>query len=226
MPRAGRRFRGTRPGGPPLETVLIDGDLELRGIGDAMRDIGKIGTIVRPASGTGAARPPAGRANGRAAGRRRTWSDPGYLRWDAGPAPDGTVLLGALPHADLIARMRRALCLFYPQTTFAETFGLVLAEANAVGTPVLVHPGLGANDEVVRGSGQAVHGRDVDAQLERILRWRADPPRVTVHPEFRLARVAERWREVLAALAATGWPTRRGRGDAPAAPARHADLDA
>ena len=131
-------------------------------------------------------------------------ADPGYLRWDVGPVPDGTVLLGPLPHADLIARMRHALCLFYPQTTFAETFGLVLAEANAVGTPVLVHRGLGANDEVVHGSDQAVHGHDIDAMLERILLWRSDPPRVSIDPDFRLARVAERWREVLATLVETG----------------------
>tara|TARA_R110002096_G_scaffold235626_1_gene425956 strand:+ start:1060 stop:1392 length:333 start_codon:yes stop_codon:yes gene_type:complete len=78
-------------------------------------------------------------------------ADPGYLAWDTGKIPDGVWLRGSLSHDRRIGRMRRALCLFYPQDSFAETFGLVIAEANAVGTPFLVQRGLGANDEVVCG---------------------------------------------------------------------------
>ena len=145
-------------------------------------------------------------------------ADPGYLRWDAGRAPEGTMLLGPLAHADLIGRMRRALCLFYPQTTFAETFGLVLAEANAVGTPVLVHRGLGANDEVAGGAGQAVCGHDTDAILDRILHWRRCRPDISVNPDFRLARVATRWEEVLATLVSTGRLARAAQGESAPGP--------
>ena len=87
-------------------------------------------------------------------------ADPGYLAWDSGPIPDGVVALGTLSHPQVIAKMRQALCIFYPQTRFAETFGLVLAEANAVGCPVLVHRSLGANDEVTCSPDQRIDAAD------------------------------------------------------------------
>lgn len=59
--------------------------------------------------------------------------------------------------------MRSALCLFYPQTSFAESFGLVIAEANAVGTPALLHAGLGANEEFASSTEQCVDGSDPEA---------------------------------------------------------------
>ena len=124
-------------------------------------------------------------------------ADPGYLRWDTGPVPEGVVFLGSLSHRALIRQMRRALCLFYPQTTFAETFGLVLAEANAVGTPVLAHRGLGANGEIVADAAQQVDGHDPAQILARIREWRRAPPQVTANPAFRLGRVAGDWAQLL-----------------------------
>lgn len=130
-------------------------------------------------------------------------ADPGYLSWDTGPVPDGVVFLGSLSHAALIRQMRRALCLFYPQTSFAETFGLVLAEANAVGTPVLVHAGLGANDEIVADPVQRVDGHDPAQILERIETWRRTPLQTAANPDFRLRKVAQKWTQVLHRAAAT-----------------------
>ncbi len=124
-------------------------------------------------------------------------ADPGYLSWDTGPEPDGVVFLGSLSHAALICQMRRALCLFFPQTSFAETFGLVLAEANAVGTPVLVHAGLGANDEIVADTVQRVDGHDPAQILARIETWRRTPLQTTANPAFRLQKVAQEWAQVL-----------------------------
>ena len=124
-------------------------------------------------------------------------ADPGYLRWETGPVPQGVVFLGALSHPALIRQMRRASCLFYPQTSFAETFGLVLAEANAVGTPVLVHRGLGANDEIVADARQQVNGNDPGEICQRIDAWRRLPPAVSGNPAFRLNRVARQWAQLL-----------------------------
>ncbi|MBA49991.1 MAG: hypothetical protein CMI51_13350 [Paracoccus sp.] len=130
-------------------------------------------------------------------------ADPGYLKWDTGPAPEGAVFLGSLSHAALVQEMRSCLCLFYPQTTFAETFGLVLTEANAVGTPVLVHDGLGANAEIVADMQQRVNGHD-DADIRaRIISWRQSLPRVTANPGFRLSRVTEAWHQLLVQTALT-----------------------
>lgn len=127
-------------------------------------------------------------------------ADPGYMRWDVGPIPEGVWLRGRLSQDRLVDRMRRALCLFYPQTTFAETFGLVIAEANAVGTPVLAQNGLGANDEVVCGPGQLVDCAKPEILCERIRAWQDRPPPIRTHPEFRLSNVAALWRTRLAAM--------------------------
>jgi len=120
-------------------------------------------------------------------------ADPGYLAWDTGPVPDGVTFLGKLPHDALVSEMRRALCLFYPQTTFAETFGLVLAEANAVGLPVLVHRDIGANAEVAGNPVQLVDGNDTAELCIRLQGWRAVPPVVCANPAFRLKSVAQDW---------------------------------
>ena len=120
-------------------------------------------------------------------------ADPGYQRWDTGRVPDGVRVLGTLRHPDLVDRLRGALCLFYPQTEFAETFGLVIAEANAVGTPALVHAGLGANDEVVSSGGQCMDCGDVEAVAGRIRKWREIRPEVRGREQFRLSIVRQSW---------------------------------
>lgn len=131
-------------------------------------------------------------------------ADPGYLAWPSGPVPRGVLPLGTLEHSALIAMMRRALCLFYPQDHFAETFGLVIAEANAVGCPALLQRGLGANDEVACDASQCIDTADPDAIAARIAALRAACPLTPLawgRPEFRLSTVAERWLERLAPAA-------------------------
>ena len=81
-------------------------------------------------------------------------ADPGYYAGQEYDIP-GVVQLGSLPHARIIEHVRSSLCTFYPNYTFPETFGLVMAESNAVGTPVLTHP-IGAANEVLRGDGQII----------------------------------------------------------------------
>tara|TARA_R110002020_G_scaffold26514_31_gene86049 strand:- start:131 stop:1183 length:1053 start_codon:yes stop_codon:yes gene_type:complete len=125
-------------------------------------------------------------------------ADPGYLAWPAGPVPQGVLPLGRLPRADLMRWMRRSLCLFHAQDQFAETFGLVIAEANAVGCPALLHRGLGANDEIASDPSQCIDTTDPDAIAARLAAWRRGQltlPRA--RPRFRLSAVARRWEEVL-----------------------------
>ncbi|MEQ5872477.1 glycosyltransferase family 4 protein [Sagittula sp. NFXS13] len=132
-------------------------------------------------------------------------ADPGYLAWPTGPVPDGVIPLGRLEQPELIRWMRRALCLFYPQDQFAETFGLVIAEANAVGCPALLQRGLGANDEVASDPGQCIDTGNPDAVAARIADWRCDigrRPLATSRPEFRLSRVTGRWAALLQTPAA------------------------
>ena len=124
-------------------------------------------------------------------------ADPGYLAWDTGPVPAGVTFLGPLPHAALIAQMRRALCLFYPQTRFAETFGLVMAEAQAVGLPVLAHDAIGSNAEVVADPDQILDAADEGRIIDRLRLWRRARPVVTGNPAFALDAVGDAWRAVL-----------------------------
>lgn len=107
-------------------------------------------------------------------------------------------MVGRQEKARLWEFMERSLCLFYPQTTFAETFGLVIAEANAVGCPALLHRGLGANDEVASDPAQLIDATDPRQIAGRIARWRQQPPRVEGRPEFRQDAVLRTWRELLA----------------------------
>lgn len=137
-------------------------------------------------------------------------ADPGYLRWPAGELPMGARLVGRLDPLALSQRMRRALCLFCPQTRFAETFGLVIAEANALGCPALLHAGLGANDEVASDTTQLIDATDPEAIAARILAWRAVPPRVAARPEFRRAAVVEAWRAMLSEMLVDSGPSRLG----------------
>jgi glycosyltransferase involved in cell wall biosynthesis len=139
----------------------------------------------------------------------------------------GVEWLGALPHARILDEVRTALCVFYPNFVLHETFGLVLAEANAVGTPVITHD-CGAASEVLGDARQvlpvtraqrlherlkhlvptAFHDRLTrwsDARgaflpyLERVAEWKAGA-RPQTHPDarFRLSTVADQWRAMFA----------------------------
>jgi glycosyltransferase involved in cell wall biosynthesis len=121
--------------------------------------------------------------------------------------------------------MRSALCVFYPNFVLPETFGLVFAEANAVGTPVLTHD-CGAAAEVLAAHEQLLPVSPVSRRYERMTRllpralrpmlaaraerrglfepyvervraWRSHRPRVSADARFRLAAVAARWRALL-----------------------------
>lgn len=139
---------------------------------------------------------------------------------------DGVEFLGPQPQARMHAEVRTALCTFCPNFVIPETFGLVFAESNALGTPVLTHD-CGAAREVIADQRQilpvsaalriyesllhpypprwrAVPARIAaglglfDAYAERIGAWRAGGRPVTgPDPRFRLSQVAQRWREEL-----------------------------
>jgi len=113
----------------------------------------------------------------------------------------GLRYLGRLPQHEVLRHVREALCVFYPQHVHPETFGLVFAEANAVGTPVLAHD-FGAAREVLGGGGQLVDGTDAAAIGATLRAWQAGArPRVSLRPEFRAAGVLGEWRRLLEAPA-------------------------
>jgi glycosyltransferase involved in cell wall biosynthesis len=151
--------------------------------------------------------------------------NPGYRHANLGPVA-GVEHLGPQPHARMLAETRSALCTFFPNFVIPETFGLVLAESKALGTPVLTHD-CGAALEVLGDPRQVlpvtpakrlyeallggcapacravpanVAGRLglFDDYLERLSHWRSGARPITgPDPRFRLSTVAARWRELL-----------------------------
>ena len=151
--------------------------------------------------------------------------NPGYkLRRSA--HIDGVEYLGPQPQERIHTEVRSALCTFFPNFVLPETFGLVFAESQAVGTPILTHD-CGAAAEIVGDQQQVLpitfahriyeaaasnfspRWRSgparladrlglFDTYIERIRTWRdGQRPVVVPNPRFRLTAVADQWREML-----------------------------
>ncbi|MEX0928508.1 MAG: glycosyltransferase family 4 protein, partial [Balneolales bacterium] len=101
-------------------------------------------------------------------GLRLYVANPGYMRMKSFPQREGVINLGALPHDQVIGHVREAFCVFYPQSRFRETFGLVFAEANAVGTPVIAHR-IGSTPEIIGHPGQLVDAECKEEVLKTII---------------------------------------------------------
>ena len=115
---------------------------------------------------------------------------------------DGIVNLGQLPHRAIVNHVRTALCSFLPNIVFPETFGLVFAESNAVGTPVLTHS-FGAASEVLMPADFGLTPQVIDCTkpatvVNHVLEWRDARPVVAVRDEFRMSNVKKAWEKVLA----------------------------
>lgn len=120
-------------------------------------------------------------------------ANPGYFESISRTLPDGVVNLGALSHPEVVEHVRGALCTFYPQISFPETFGLVMAESMAVGTPILAHP-LGASPEVVEHPNCLMDCTQVDKVVERVLNWsNGKRPIVNENRLFHLNSVLSSW---------------------------------
>lgn len=129
-------------------------------------------------------------------------ANPGYFALPEIDA-EGVTVLGPLPHHEMMGHVRTALATFLPNLVYPETFGLVLAESNAVGTPVLTHP-LGAAEEVLQDPAQLVPlptGGDAGLPAlyaQRIAAWRHGArPAVTGRAPFRMRAVRDAWLELL-----------------------------
>lgn len=119
-------------------------------------------------------------------------SNPGYLP-DWSKEQKNVIIMGRIPHSEVIKQLRSSLCVFYPNTVFPETFGMVFVEANAVGTPVITHP-LGAASEVLYHPYETVDCRNPNNVIERVLSWYGgERPRVKGQDKFRFTSVIKSW---------------------------------
>lgn len=103
--------------------------------------------------------------------------------------------LGSLSNADVIRHVREAFCVFYPQMVLPETFGIIYAEANSVGTPVLCYD-FGAASEVLQNPEQLLTP-DQDP-VDKLIQWyRQGRPRVRARQRYQLNHVASQWQSLL-----------------------------
>lgn len=122
-------------------------------------------------------------------------ANPGY-RDDQSADLAGVTWLGALPQKDLLTKVAESLCVLYPQTSFAETFGLIYAEANAVGTPVLAHD-IGSAKEILHPENGLVDGHDINAIIKKIKQWQTEYPKVAYREVFDDDAIARQWQSIL-----------------------------
>jgi glycosyltransferase involved in cell wall biosynthesis len=142
------------------------------------------------------------------------------------PPIEGVQYLGPQPQDVIHEHVRSALCVFFPNFVYPETFGLVFAESKALGTPVLTHD-CGAAAEVIADPRQLLPvspaqvlyedlfglftpgwrrlparlagcGGVFDCHAERIREWRSGArPVVGPDPRFKLSTVVSHWKALL-----------------------------
>jgi glycosyltransferase involved in cell wall biosynthesis len=110
-----------------------------------------------------------------------------------GRSPDRITLVGPVPQRELAEQLRRADCLVLPSRN--DSYGMVVAEALASGTPVLVSEMVGSKDLVTEGkTGWIVPVEDVNALADRML-WCATYPEAVraLRPDCRAAAREATW---------------------------------
>lgn len=121
--------------------------------------------------------------------------NPGYYK-DYEGLPEGVTNHGPKPHCEVMKHVEEALCVFTMNAQFPETMGLVHAEANAVGTPVLAHK-LGATPEILTHPRQLVDIRKTQEVLNRLESFTNDRPIVSADQRFNGKEVLKQWEKVL-----------------------------
>lgn len=123
--------------------------------------------------------------------------NPGYLPGGV-PIDPNASFLGELSHPRVMEELSKCEVLFYPQTVFPETFGIILAEANAMGVPVLAHD-FGAASEVLDSHTNAVldctDSNHVKLALDILLK--GNQPKPTLDPRFTPDAVIDAWEALL-----------------------------
>ncbi len=118
-------------------------------------------------------------------------TNPGYIATRPAPVA-GVNYLGSLSRIELRNILPRMLCLFYP-TQFKETFGMIVAEAEAMGTPVATYD-IAALKESVGMSGFC---KDEAELIDKVVSWQTERPVVSGQERFRIKSVLRAWLGVL-----------------------------
>ena len=128
-------------------------------------------------------------------------ANPGYKIDHSFKLNKNIIVLGSLPHEEMMTHVKESLCVFYPQDTFAETFGLIYAEANSYGVPVLAHD-IGSAREILDKNNQLVDARDYQQIIQVIKKWQKKYPKISYEDAFSDERVLQQWRKLLGSVQA------------------------
>lgn len=122
--------------------------------------------------------------------------NPGYIKGEVIINP-GVLYYGPTAARNVWHNIRNSLCVFYP-SEFKETFGLVAAEANALGVP-LVGYRAGALPEIVNGDDQLLGINDENAVCTLVEKWyNESPPDTYGRIEFHTPNVVNHWLKIFA----------------------------
>jgi glycosyltransferase involved in cell wall biosynthesis len=120
--------------------------------------------------------------------------NPGYMKLNSEvlSVQAGISVYGSMPCKQVWSVVQKSLCVFYP-TEYQETFGLIAAEANALGTPIVTSPIAGLKETV--SSDQQFS----DDPVATVLDWAKNGrPRVFGKEEFKQPNVVFDWVRLLA----------------------------
>ena len=125
-------------------------------------------------------------------------SRPSYSSLDFDiPKNSGLINLGKLSHQEILNEVSSAFCVFLPQYSIPETFGLVYAEANALGTPVISYD-FGAAKEILSSDEQIIPIFDEQAVIDRLFKWeKYGRPNIIGQNEFKLENIVRKWKKQL-----------------------------
>ena len=125
--------------------------------------------------------------------------NPGYIKSIEQEKPY-LITQGSLPCVEMNQAIQRSLAVLIPNTQLPEAFGLVFAEANQAGVPVITHP-IGAAAEVLADSEQLIDCNNLSTIVERIRLWseKNSRPKVTGRANFSLGNIVQEWQKLFAA---------------------------
>jgi glycosyltransferase involved in cell wall biosynthesis len=124
-------------------------------------------------------------------------ANPGYYANEVNLAARNIIDLGPLAWPEVIKHLRSAFLVLHINKVFPETFGLVHAESNAVGTP-WISGYLGANREVADHPYELTDLNDPKSVIDRIILWK-DKGRIKVRGSslFKIEKILIEWKDVL-----------------------------
>ena len=123
-------------------------------------------------------------------------ANPGYKSVDLAIDNTGIEVLGSLPHKQMMQHVQESFCVFYPQNSFAETFGLIYAEANAYGTAVLAHD-IGAAREILDANNKLIDVTDIKEVIKTLKKWQHSYPEIKYSDDFSDSNILRQWNRIL-----------------------------